>query len=246
MRKGSVGARGEERFEQNETLACSPCPIASCRAVALMPPGDVATAAQDRPCACDRRLPPMAAQPPRGGRGRTVGAQPHSGHRRDASLDHAATAAAERSGRDQARIQFAPIVGTSRRSRAALSERLAAAPANAASRLPAAATRHDAYAEGLFHAGFRGRRPPSSMSGTSTTRPETGFIASGQQKARAREGWSAVSPATMQAIADPTIDQFAHLAGAPRRLNGACRANQFFGLCERKSAAALAIAAQGR
>ena len=48
----------------------------------------------------------------------------------------------------------------------------------------------------------------------------------GQQKApsvNGGEGWAAVAPATMQAIADQTIDQFAAWLGGQRRLIACCR-----------------------
>lgn len=154
-------------------------------------------------------LEPSAMAPQPQGQGDVASVQPAA----PATSSTTATAAQSAAIATNARIQFAPIVGTSVEAASVLSERLASRARErgiALARSSDTATTH--VLKGYFTPLSEGKETTViyvwdvyDPAGNRVHR------ITGQQKAPSggSEGWSAVSPATMQTIADATIDQLA-------------------------------------
>jgi hypothetical protein len=156
-------------------------------------------------------LEPSAMAPQPQGQGDVASVQPVAPAPATSSTTPTATQSAAIA--TNARIQFAPIVGTSVEAASVLSERLASRARErgiALARSSDTATTH--VLKGYFTPLSEGKETTViyvwdvyDPAGNRVHR------ITGQQKAPSggSEGWSAVSPATMQTIADATIDQLA-------------------------------------
>jgi hypothetical protein len=154
-------------------------------------------------------LEPSAMAPQPQGQGDVASVQPAA----PATSSTTPTATQSAAIATNARIQFAPIVGTSVEAASVLSERLASRARErgiALARSSDTATTH--VLKGYFTPLSEGKETTViyvwdvyDPAGNRVHR------ITGQQKAPSggSEGWSAVSPATMQTIADATIDQLA-------------------------------------
>jgi hypothetical protein len=154
-------------------------------------------------------LEPSAMAPQPQGQGDVASVQPAA----PATSSTTPTATQSAAITTNARIQFAPIVGTSVEAASVLSERLASRARErgiALARSSDTATTH--VLKGYFTPLSEGKETTViyvwdvyDPAGNRVHR------ITGQQKAPSggSEGWSAVSPATMQTIADATIDQLA-------------------------------------